>query len=611
MIRRAIVTWCVCMATIALPLHADAQQAAFVQALSELTTAIEGTFGDEGARLRSALDRMSAALATWDRDIEAAESGVRDAVRHDTPARAFERRVSLGRMYADRGRLADALSQFDAAGGLAPTRADVHVLRGLALRASGRPAETIEAFRTARALDPADPVIAYYLFHEATISGRADDAQEAVEALAAAYPNLLKAEPQSKRAPFAGVTLLHGAGPPVLPPAAYRPAFADLARGDYDRALAALRTAAAGDPLVTDPAAGFEWMTRAVGALQQGRLAAARSLIEQAGPPRESSEAHRVLGLIYWADADYDRSIAALTAAISLSPRDERTRLALARVLNAAGRDAAAERALHDTIRALPESALAHWWLALAYERVNRLADARRELEYVTAAAVSGEQHLYASIGRFALGAADGTGAIDAFARAVRADPNDPAMHRVLAGALIQQDRVAEAFAEYVAALLIDPRDAEAHAGVGRIHLHAGRDADAASALQRATDLAPANIETRFALASALERLGRASEAAAHFTRVEQAQRRMLDDRRRALSADVLAEEAALRAAEGQFETAIDLYEQALAAGASSTVYGQLADLYSKVGRAADAARARALRDTALPRDRADGSPAR
>jgi tetratricopeptide (TPR) repeat protein len=318
-----------------------------------------------------------------------------------------------------------------------------------------------------------------------------------------------------------------------------------------------------------------------------------------------------VLGLVYWADADYDRSIASLTAAISLSPRDERTRLALARVLTAAGRDAAAERALLDTVRVLPESALAHWWLALAYERVNRSADARRELELVAAAAVSGEKHLYASIGRFALGAADGVGAIDAFARAVRADPNDPAMHSVLAGALMQQDRVAEALAEFVAALLIDPRDAEAHAGIGRIHLHAGRDADAVDALQRATDLAPANNETRYALASALERLGRTTEAAGHFTRVEQAQRQMLDARRRTLSADVLAEEAAVRAAEGRFEVAISLYEQALAAGADPTVYGRLADLYSKVGRAADAARARALHDKALQGDRADRSPAR
>ena len=59
-------------------------------------------------------------------------------------------------------------------------------------------------------------------------------------------------------------------------------------------------------------------------------------------------------------------------------------------------------------------------------------------------------------------------------------------MHRFLAIALVQQDRTGEAFAEFVAALLIDPRDAEAHAGIGQIHLNAGRHADAVDVLRRA-----------------------------------------------------------------------------------------------------------------------------
>ena len=105
-----------------------------------------------------------------------------------------ERRVSLGRMYAERGRLADALSEFDAASRLEPRRADVHVLRGLVLSADGNPREAIEALRTARAMDPGNPVAAYYLFHEALISGNASGAQEASKALAAAYPKLLKAD---------------------------------------------------------------------------------------------------------------------------------------------------------------------------------------------------------------------------------------------------------------------------------------------------------------------------------------------------------------------------------------------------------------------------------
>jgi tetratricopeptide (TPR) repeat protein len=608
-IRQAVVASCVWAAVVALPPRANAQETAFVQALSELTASLEGTYGDEGARIRAALDRMSVALAAWDRDIEAAESELRRTQANDPPSTVAERHVSLGRTYADRGRLADALAEFDAAGRLAPTRADVQVLRGLVLQEQGTPAEAIEAFRRARALDPGNPVTAYYLFHEAAISGNASAAQEASEALAAAYPKLLQAKPldsargkpQRGPLPFTRLAPLPGvaAGPPILPPAAYSQAFRDLARGQFERVITEFRTAAAGDPLIADPAAGSALMVRAFGALRQGRVAEARALLEESGPPRDSSEAHRVLGLAYWAQSDYNRSIASLTTAISLSPRDERARLALARALNAAGRDADAERMLEETVRLLPDSVLAHWWLTLAYEQLHRPAEARQEVEQVAAAAAFGKSQLYAAIGRFAVGDADGPAGIDAFARAVTANPNDPAMHRLLATTLMQQDRADEAVAEFMAALLIDPLDAAAHAGIGRSRVQTGRDADAVDALRRAIELAPTDGETRYALASALERLGRSKEAAEHFARVEQAQRQALADQRRELSAAALKQEAALRTAEGKFDAAIALYEKALAIEPDPVAYSRLADLYAKVGRPLDAARARALSEKA------------
>ena len=348
----------------------------------------------------------------------------------------------------------------------------------------------------------------------------------------------------------------------------YRQAFGYVVRREYERAITEFRKAAAIDPLVSHSAADSAWMNRAVAALRQGRLSEARSLLGQFGAGIDSSEVHRVLGLVYWADSDYARAMAELTTAIQQSPRDERARLALARVLSSAGRDADAELALQETLRALPDSARARWWLASGYERVNRFADARQELERVVAAAVSGESQLHRSVGRLASGAADFPGAIAAFQRAVSAQPNDPAMHRLLARALVQEDRTDEAVAEFIAALLIDPMDAEALTGIGQIHLHAGRPAEAVAALRRATRLSPANGEARYALANALLQLGRPAEAAPHFTYVEQAQRQLLADRRRTLSSDVLKEEAALRVAEGQLEAAVTLYEKALAVAA-------------------------------------------
>jgi len=600
---------CAALVLALLPSASAAQQTAFSQTLSELTAAIDGTYGDEGTLVRPAIDRLAAALAQWDREIQTAAAAVSEASR--TPSSDLvDRRISLARMYADRGRPADALSELDAAAVLDPRRVQIHVLRGLILEDTGRSADALEAFRTAHATDAANPVIAYYLFHHAATHGNPSDARDAASTLSAAYAGLVKTQPGKRRAPFTRLSLLQPAAgsPPLLPLAEYREAYRHIVRREYDKAIVEFRSAADRDPLVADSAAGSEPMIRAISALKKGRLGDAESLIQQSGLLVDSSEAHRVLGLVYWAQSEHEKSVAELTTAIRRSPRNERARLALARVLGSAGRDTDAERALEETISVLPDSALAHWWLALAHEKVNRFVEARHETEVVAASAVAGESALHASVGRSAVSAVDLPGAVAAYARAVSANPNDAAMHKFLAAALIQQDRPGEAFAEFVAALLIDPDDAEGHAGIGQIHLNAGHNSDALDALRHALDLAPDNLDARYALASTLVRLGRTEEAAQHFARVEQAQRQALTDRRRTMSLGVLKEEAALRASEGQLEAAIVLYEKALVVEAEPAVYGRLTDLYSKVGRALDAARARAIYEKALHTDRGDGS---
>lgn len=595
-------------AMLAVPAAVSAQQTAFAQALVELTAAIEGTYGDEGPRIGPALDRMSAALAVWNREIQSAESAVAAALSSGSQSEIVTRRISLARMYLERGRFADALLQLDSTVRLDPRRADAHMLRGLALRALGRYTDASNAFLSARSVDARDPLTAYYLFQSATAIGNAAHADDASRALAAAYRTLAKSDAR-KRAPFARASAVPWAadGPPLLPLAAYRQPYGALARGEYETAIAEFRSAAALDPLLTNPALRSTATARAVAALRQGRLSEGRSLLEHSGVLESSSEARRILGLIYWAESDYEKGVEQLTAAIRLAPRDERARLALSRILSSAGRDAESATALEETLHVLPDSALAHWWLALSFERLNRFADARREYSEAASGAVAGEGQLHAAVGRSASAAADVPGAIESFVRAVNANPNDAALRKHLAGSLVQQDRAGEALVEFIAALLIDPGDAEAHTGIGQIHLNAGRDADAVDALRRATEIAPASHDARYALANALVRLGRTQEAAEHFVRVEQAQRQMLADRRRGLSHDVLKEEAALRAAEGKFETAIDLYEKALAVMVDPSVYGHLAVLYSKVGRAPDAARARAMYE----KTRADGDAPR
>jgi tetratricopeptide (TPR) repeat protein len=342
-------------------------------------------------------------------------------------------------------------------------------------------------------------------------------------------------------------------GLPLLPLAAYRQGFEQLARGEFRPAIEEFRRVASLDPLVT-------------------------------GAP---SEGRRVQGLIYFAKSEFEKSIEQFEAAIRMNPVDERSRLALSRVLSSAGRDADAERALLDTLRVIPASGRAHWWLATGYEHVNRFADARHEYEQAASSAVAGRSHLLGTVGRLASGAADGTGAIDALTRAVADDPGNPLWHRLLAGAHLLEDHPDDALAEFLAALRIDPRDADAHLGVGQIHLNAGRNAEAVDALRRATELKADSIDAAYAMATALTRLGKGREAAPYFARVEQVQRQRLADRRQTLSLDTLREEADLRSREGQYDRAAALWHQ-------------LADLYAKAGRTQDAARARVMYEAAL-----------
>lgn len=473
--------------------------------------------------------------------------------------------------------------------------------------------QELQAGPAFRAVDPNGPLAAYDLFRRASASGNAIDAQRAREKLASAYRRLLAEKPPATASRFIEIELLHdtAVGDPVFVPAAYARGYATLARGQYEESIAEFRSAAASDPLVVDPATRLPSMPPAIAALTQGRAAEARVILERTPVTSDSSETHRVLGLIEWADARDDKSIEQLGIAIRTSPRDERSRITLARVLSSAGRDSDAERILRDTIQANPDSAWAHWWLGVGDARLNRFADARRELELATPGAVDGRGSLYAWIGRLAANTADFDGAAEAFARAVNARPNDPVVHKYLAGALLHLDRADEAFVELVASLLIDPSDADAHAGIGQIHLNAGRDDEAIPALRRAAELRPDHTEARYALATALMRLGHTQEANREFEQVEQAQRQSLADRRRSMSVDVLKEEAALRAAQGQYEIAIADYEKAVALGAGPLVYRELAELYTKVGRRDDSMRAKAMYVKALETAPASGGTTR
>jgi tetratricopeptide (TPR) repeat protein len=309
---------------------------------------------------------------------------------------------------------------------------------------------------------------------------------------------------------------------------------------------------------------GLEEMTRAMVATpaDERRVRAAIDTMEEglAGWDRRTPQAGSallddnsptaVLPLAAYADGfariirgDYSEAIRSLRRGASATA-DERARLVAAGLLAEKGRLDDAERTLLTILEASPESAIARWWLARIYDRLHRVADARREYEAVLPVALAGRGQLYSAIGRLARLQSDFAGALDAFTRRVQIAPDDPAAHKDLARLLIDHDRSEEALTELAAALAIDPRDAETHADIGQIHLDAGRPAEAIPALRRALELMPQQQEARYALAIALKRAGHAEEAARELQLFERASRISVEDRRRTIAADVQRAEA-------------------------------------------------------------------
>ncbi len=241
---------------------------------------------------------------------------------------------------------------------------------------------------------------------------------------------------------------------------------------------------------------------------------------------------------------DYHAALLALRRAAA-TVVDERAQLFLAGTLARQGRDAEAERTLRSIVASSPGSGVAHWWLARVYERLSRVAEARREYEAAVSVALSGRARLYEAIGRLSRAEGDFARAADAYQRRLRLTPNDPAAHRALAGIHLEQNRTPEALAAFSAAVSIDPRDAEAHAAIGRIRLDAGVPAEAVPALRRALDLMPALYEARYALAQALKQIGRGVEAARELELFERARRESTEQRRRAMASEARALDAA------------------------------------------------------------------
>jgi tetratricopeptide (TPR) repeat protein len=397
----------------------EAQDDAFRNVVRSLPTIAPGRLSDAGYR-------MKAALAKWDRQIARLHSEPDPNLRHDL----------LGLAFLQRGKLDDAIREFDAVLALQPARSyasDVYQVRAQTSEAAGDLVEAGRAYRLAWEYQPDSAGKAYLTLRRSPdLDG--DTAARALGVLRDAYTQILTGH------------YAHD-----------EPVFSTLV--------------AIPDTFSDAPIAG------------DGRLARVFSLLA-AGKLDEASAALA------------DKNLAAASV------------------------DSARDRIARGG----------------AAEREGRLSDARREYAAAIEGTLSGRFALYVGIARLAQVDGDVDGAIDAFSHAVRLNPSAPALRREFAAALVAGGRFDEAFAEFVAALLVAPNDPEVLAAVGQMFLDTDRPADAIAPLRRVLAVKADRYATHYALATALARAGRAEEAAREFELFDRLNRQALEQRRRVVA---------------------------------------------------------------------------
>ena len=609
----------------------------FVAGLLDFAAATAGTFGDEGERLQSALATMESGLIKWDAQVWVYETVIASKIDTAAPTVAADMRTVLGALFLERGRLEDALREFGAATTLDPRRADIRAFQALAYATADRPLEAAKTYEAASQLDPGDPLKPYLIAHQLAKAGRSEEAIAALVRVRSAAQGRAFEQPTgtNRPAPFIQTTLLENApaGIAVFVPARYADGFALIRQRKYEEALVQLRAAVARDPLISDRASSSPRISAGIAALRQAQFKSAiehlRAGIEM---EPESSEAHRILGTAYWAAQAYDASVEQLEKAIRLNPRDERPRMMLAEVLGEAGQVTNAVATLREATETIPDSGLAHYRLGRLYQNLQRDAEALPEFEEaLRLSPVTGVNGLLATIGYLRLNAMNFDGAIETYKQAVSVDLNDLEAHKKLGDGYRKQGRLDEALAEFVVTLMIDPANADAYAALGQVYLASGQPDDAVTALQRAVTLNPAHSEARYALGSTLVRAGRIDEGQKELQAFERLQAESLEKERKSYEVNLVRLEASLRSQEGkytesaalwrkvveqepnqpsnyfglalalsrgeQYEPAVEAFLQLLKLDDRPDIHRHLSELYTKLGRTAEAANERARYD--------------
>ncbi|HVZ19643.1 MAG TPA: tetratricopeptide repeat protein [Vicinamibacterales bacterium] len=555
----------------------------FVDALRQFAESAGGSYGDEGRRLTPQLDALQRALDAWDGAIAAYEAAARSA-----PSSA-DVHAAFGSVYLDRSRLDAAARELETAVALDARRADLHEMAAIAYGLAGNAGRSLQELEKASALAP-DNAASLYRLAQALAASDTPHALDVAHRVEAAHPVPSSGQPDAPAVQFERIGLLRQAAgvAPIFPPARYVPGFRAVERGQYAEGLSSLRAAIAADPLLANASSAA---TAAGIRLRQGQLQAGLSALRAALAQMPDAETERVAGLAYWADEQYDKSIAALTAAVEANGQDERARIALADVLVAAGKPGEAERVLKETVQAMPDSGLAHYRLGQLYQSQSLVPPAIAEFERATTCSpMIGLDHLFDTIGGLYVTQADFDRAVAAYRRRIDVNPNNGEAHRKLGEIYALQGRDDAALVEFTVAQWLNPRDADALTAASQAYLRMGRLADAVRASRDALAHNASQQKARFVLGTALTRLGDAQQGQRELERFQ----REVDDsaaerRRTAEINERLHEAARLESAGDAAQAATVLRGAAQALPGDARVEFQLAKVLVKTGQPQDA----------------------
>jgi tetratricopeptide (TPR) repeat protein len=241
MSRLSIVLFCTTVILLC-PVRSHAQvKDSFVQALLEFADAANRDVTDNGAALNAAIDAMAQGLAAWDAALARMESGLASEVGAAPPPIAARMRTALGAAYLERGRLADALKQFDAASALDPQLADVLVLKGLALESTDRSVDAAAAYRAAWQQQPDNLASAYRALR--AVEGRGGAAPADVLKVLSNEVERRSVPGDTAAVAFVDARLLRedSVSTPLFLPAAFNDAVALMMLGGYEQAIASLK----------------------------------------------------------------------------------------------------------------------------------------------------------------------------------------------------------------------------------------------------------------------------------------------------------------------------------------------------------------------------------